>query len=53
MSPFVAQKTKQQVKSFNMEELKKIYRGLMTIDFEAKIGKTDAKTALELFMVSL
>ena len=53
MSPFVAQKTKQQAKSFDMEELKKIYRGLMTIDFEAKIGKADAKTALELFMVSL
>jgi DNA polymerase-3 subunit delta len=53
MSPFVVQKTKQQAKSFNMEELKKIYRGLMTIDFDSKIGKTDAKTALELFMVSL
>jgi len=53
MSPFVAQKTKQQAKSFNMEELKKIYRGLMTIDFDSKIGKADAKTALELFMINL
>lgn len=53
MNPFVARKTKQQAESFNMEELKKIYRGLMTIDFDSKIGKIDTKTALELFIVSL
>lgn len=52
MSPFIARKTKQQAESFNMEELKKIYHKLMMIDFDSKIGKVDAKTALELFMVS-
>ena len=51
--PFVAQKSSQQARNFTIEELKKIYHQLMAIDFESKIGKTDPKTALELFISNL
>jgi DNA polymerase-3 subunit delta len=51
--PFVAQKSMQQVRNFTLEELKKIYYQLTTIDFEAKIGKKDITTALELFISGL
>lgn len=50
LHPFVATKTGQQAKNFTINELKKIYYRLTTIDFEAKIGKTDVLTALELFL---
>jgi len=53
MHPFVVQKTQQQVKNFNMDELKKIYHKLLMIDFNTKTGKTDTKTALEMFVVGL
>lgn len=53
MHPFVIRKTTQQAKSFNFEDLKKIYYQLLTIDLDIKIGKTDAKTALELFLAQL
>jgi len=53
LHPFVLRKTSQQAKNFTLEELKKIYRQLMTIDFEAKIGKTEIRAALELFLTAL
>lgn len=53
MHPFVVQKTKQQADNFDFEELKKIYSSLLAIDFDMKIGKTDFKTALELFVSAL
>lgn len=53
LHPFVFQKSSEQAKNFTFEELKKIYRQLMTIDFESKIGKTDIKTSLELFISGL
>lgn len=53
MHPFVILKSKQQAKNFNWDDLKKIYHQLMTIDFEIKTGKTDPKTALEMFVVGL
>jgi len=53
LHPFVLRKTKEQVKNFSFEELKKIYYRLLTIDFDIKLGRVDAMTALELFVTSL
>jgi DNA polymerase-3 subunit delta len=53
LHPFVARKSQQQANNFTYEELKKIYRQLMTIDFESKLGKTNAQTALELLISEL
>lgn len=53
MHPFVIQKSRQQANNFEWDDLKKIYHQLMTIDFEIKTGKTDSKTALELFLAGL
>lgn len=53
MHPFVAKKSRQQARNFSFEDLKKIYHQLLTIDFEIKTGKTDPKTAIELFVVGL
>jgi len=53
MHPFVARKSEQQANNFTYEELKKIYRQLMTIDFESKLGKTNVQTALELVISEL
>jgi len=53
LHPFVIRKTLYQAKNFTFEELKKIYYQLMTIDLEAKTGKTDTMTALELFLAKI
>jgi len=53
LHPFVIRKTQYQVKNFTFEELKKIYYQLMTIDLEAKTGKADISTALELFLTAI
>ncbi|MFH1129351.1 MAG: hypothetical protein V1686_01285 [Patescibacteria group bacterium] len=53
LHPFVARKSEQQASNFTYEELKKIYRQLMTIDFESKLGKANAQTALELLIFEL
>jgi DNA polymerase-3 subunit delta len=53
LHPFVIRKTQYQVKNFTFEELKKIYYQLMTIELEAKTGKADISTALELFLAKI
>lgn len=53
LHPFVVRKTSQQAEKFTFEALKKIYYHLMTIDFESKLGKTDIRTALELFITNI
>lgn len=53
MHYFVIQKSRQQARNFSFEDLKKIYHQLLTIDLDIKTGRTDSKTALELFLVSL
>jgi DNA polymerase-3 subunit delta len=53
MHPFVIRKSRQQVRNFNWEELKKIYHQLLTIDFDIKTGRVDPKTGLELFVACL
>ena len=52
LHPFVFRKAQQQVKNFDWDDLKKIYHQLMTIDLEIKTGKTDSKTALEVFLAT-
>lgn len=53
MHPFVIRKTGQQARNFDWDDLKKIYSQLLTIDFDIKTGKTDIRTALEIFLVGL
>jgi DNA polymerase-3 subunit delta len=53
LHPFVARKSEQQVSNFTYEELKKIYRQLMTIDFESKLGKISAQTSIEKLIIEL
>ena len=53
MHPFVIKKVGQQAINFTFEDLKKIYYQLLTIDFDIKTGRTDPKTALELFVTAL
>jgi len=53
MHAFVIQKTRQQVKNFSWNDLKKIYSQLLTIDFDVKTGRTDIRSALEVFLVNL
>jgi DNA polymerase III delta subunit len=53
MHPFVIKKTNQQARNFSFEDLKKIYQKLLEIDLDVKTGKTDIKTALEMFIASI
>jgi DNA polymerase-3 subunit delta len=53
LHPFVLKKTKEQVKNFSFEELKKTYYQLLTIDFNIKLGKVNPTAALELFVGGL
>lgn len=53
MHPFVAGKVLKQSKSFSMGQLRRIYQHLLQIDVDAKTGKTDLETALNLFVASL
>jgi len=53
LHPFVIRKTQYQAKNFTFEELKKIYYQLMTIDLEAKTGRVDISSALELFLAKI
>ncbi|EKE10822.1 MAG: hypothetical protein ACD_15C00195G0013 [uncultured bacterium] len=53
MHPFVVKKSLQQLRSFPLEKLKKVYQKLANLDFEAKTGKIDIKIALDKFIVEL
>jgi len=53
MHPFVIRKTEQQARNFDWDDLKKIYRQLLTIDFDIKMGKIGPKIALELWVSKL
>lgn len=46
LHPFVARKTSQQIKQFELEELKKIYRRLSELDIQSKTGQIDLPTGL-------
>lgn len=53
LHPFVFRKAQQQARSFDFDQLKKIYHQLLAIDLDIKTGRTDSKTALELFLAQL
>jgi DNA polymerase-3 subunit delta len=53
MHPFVVKKSLQQLRNFPLGKLKKTYQKLADLDFEAKTGKIDIKTALDKFIVEL
>lgn len=46
LHPFVARKTSQQAKSFELEELKKIYQHLADLDIQSKTGQIDLSAGL-------
>lgn len=53
MHPYVIRKTKQQIKKFTLEELKKIYQKIFQIDLAIKTGKIDPQTALDMFVAEI
>lgn len=53
MHPFVAQKTLNQAKNYDFEQLKQIYSELMDFDLNIKTGKIAPQTALDLLVLRL
>jgi len=53
MHPYVIQKSTQQAKKFNFEELKKIYQKIFQVDLSIKTGKVEPETALDLFIAEI
>ncbi|MBU1164604.1 DNA polymerase III subunit delta [Patescibacteria group bacterium] len=50
LHPFVVKKSLGQVRNFSLDELKKIYRQLLAIDFSIKTSATSAKTLFDLLV---
>ena len=50
LHPFVAQKLAIQMKNFTLEQLKKIYKTIMNLDFSIKTGRIEPKIALDLLI---
>lgn len=53
LHPFVVQKGISQLRNYNFEKLKEIYKKLEDIDISAKTGKIDIGLALDKFVASL
>ena len=53
MHPYVIQKSTQQARKFNFEELKKIYQKIFQVDLGIKTGKVDPETALDLLIAEI
>jgi len=53
MHPYVIQKSTQQTRKFNFEELKKIYQKIFQVDLSIKTGKVEPETALDLFIAEI
>ena len=53
MHPYLVKKTRQQVKKFTLEELKKIYQKIFQVDLAIKTGKIEPKTALDLLIAEI
>ena len=53
MHPFVIQKSVEQCRRFEMEDLKKIYQKLFDADLAIKTGKINPRLALDLLVVSV
>lgn len=50
---FVAQKLARQSRSFNVEQLERVYRALLDYDVRMKTGRIDPTLALDLFIASM
>jgi len=50
LHPFVVKKSLQQIKNFSLEELKKIYRQLLGVDFSIKTSQAPAQTLFNLLV---
>ncbi len=53
MHPFVTKKVYKQAQSFSLDQLKRIYDYLLNVDIDAKTGKVEMGTALNLLVTSL
>lgn len=53
LHPFVIKKTREQVRRFELEELKKIYQRLLTLDISSKNGQTDLNQSLYIFLAEM
>jgi len=53
LHPFIVQKGISQAKNFTPARLKSIFNELIRIDYEAKTGRTDVKTELDVFLARL
>ena len=53
LHPFVIKKSWEQIKNFSLEGLKKIYQKLLDLDLEIKTGRIEAKTALDIFLMTI
>jgi len=53
LHPFVARKTSQQVRRFELEELKRIYQRLTELDTKSKTGQIDLSAGLFQFLLEI
>ena len=53
MHPYVIQKSTQQTRKFNFEELKKIYQKIFQVDLDIKTGKIEPETAIDLLIAEI
>ena len=53
LHPFVARKTSQQARQFDLDELKKIYRLLSELDIKSKTGQIDLSAGLFKFILTI
>jgi DNA polymerase III delta subunit len=51
--PFVIKKNFLLAKNFSINELKKIYKKILEIDFLIKTGKVDPQTGIEIFLMKI
>ncbi|GAB4512536.1 MAG: hypothetical protein OHK0046_12220 [Anaerolineae bacterium] len=51
--PFVAQNLAKQTRGFTLQDLERIYRGLLDTDIKMKTGRVEPALALDLFIASL
>ena len=53
LHPFVIRKTRPIVDQFTFSELKKIYRRILKIDADIKVGRIEPRTAIDLLIIEL
>jgi len=53
LHPFVVQKSIHVLRSFSLDQLKKIYRRLLAVDLELKTGRIDGLSALDLLVMEM